>query len=123
LKKVTNPSNLAWKLLTSFKPKGPATKTEVALTAALIGSFAVTLIHKIKRRNKLFLLQPCHMSAALLLLNLLNPNKSAIIPNLLFNIYLHTQWGAIAALIFPDLRDHYLIGETTNFFAGKSSYH
>jgi hypothetical protein len=26
-------------------------------------------------------------------------------------------------LIFPDLRDHYLIGETTNFFAGKSSYH
>lgn len=59
------------------------------------------------------------MSAGLLLLLLTNPNKSSVTANLLFNIYLHTQWGAIAALIFPDLRDQYLIGETFNFFAGK----
>lgn len=65
------------------------------------------------------MLQPCHMSAGLLLLLLTNPNKSSITANLLFNIYLHTQWGAIAALIFPDLRDQYLIGETFNFFAGN----
>jgi hypothetical protein len=67
----------------------------------------------------MFMLQPCHMGAGLLLLTLCNPNKSSITTSLLFNIYLHTQWGGIAALLFPDLRDHELVGETFNFFAGK----
>lgn len=117
LRKVLNPSSLTWKLLSNFKPIGPATRAEKILVASLLGTFSLTVAHKIIRRNKLFMLQPCHMSAGLLLLLLTNPNKSSITANLLFNIYLHTQWGAIAALIFPDLRDQYLIGETFNFFA------
>ncbi|KAI8365163.1 TMEM164 family-domain-containing protein [Blakeslea trispora] len=117
LQKVCQPSGQPWYLLTHFKPTGRASWTEKLLMASLFGSFSVTLIHKIVRKNKLFMLQPCHMSAGLLLITMGNPNKSSIITNLLFNIYLHTQWGAIAALVFPDLRDHYLIGETFNFFA------
>lgn len=92
--------------------------TEKILFASLLGSFGLTAVHKVLRKNKLFMLQPCHMSAALLLITLANPNKSSIVTNLLFNIYLYTQWGAIGALAFPDLRDHYLVGETFNFFAG-----
>ncbi|KAI8980509.1 TMEM164 family-domain-containing protein [Pilobolus umbonatus] len=117
LSKIIDGSSSTWKLLNSFKPIGKPTRTESLLIATLAGSFTLTLIHKIARKNKLFMLQPCHMSAGLLLLTLCNPNKSNVAANLFFNIYLHTQWGAIAALIFPDLRDHYLIGETFNFFA------
>lgn len=109
---------MVYHLLSNFEPIGPATKTEKILFASLLGSFSLTLAHKIIRKNKLFMLQPCHMSAGLLLLIMADPNKSSVVTNLLFNIYLHTQWGAIAALIFPDLRDQYLIGETFNFFAG-----
>lgn len=48
------------------------------------------------------------------------PTKSSqFIPQLLFNIYLHTFWGAILALVFPDLRDHDMLGEVFNFFLGK----
>lgn len=47
------------------------------------------------------------------------PNdKNQFIPQLLFNIYLHTLWGAILALVFPDLRDHDMLGEVFNFFLG-----
>lgn len=48
------------------------------------------------------------------------PNhKYPLIPRLLFNIYLHTLWGTILALIWPDLRDHEMLGEVFNFFMGK----
>ncbi|CAO0801570.1 unnamed protein product [Mucor circinelloides] len=117
IKKILDPASLTFQLLKNFKPVGPATRTEKLLIASLVGTFTVTLAHKVIRKNKLFMLQPCHMSAGLLLMTLCNPNKSSMVTNLLFNVYLHTQWGAIAALIFPDLRDHYLVGETTNFFA------
>lgn len=119
LSKILDPSSMTWRILSTFKPIGPATQTERLLTLALFGSLSLTFIHKTIRKNKMFMLQPCHMGAGLLLLTLCNPNKSSIITNLLFNIYLHTQWGGIAALIFPDLRDHYLLGETFNFFAGR----
>ncbi|GAA5803644.1 hypothetical protein HPULCUR_009127 [Helicostylum pulchrum] len=117
LTKILDPSSTTWQALSSFKPVGPATVTEKLLIASLLGSFGLTAVHKVLRKNKLFMLQPCHMSAALLLITLANPNKSSIVTNLLFNIYLYTQWGAIGALAFPDLRDHYLVGETFNFFA------
>ncbi|CEI91885.1 hypothetical protein RMCBS344292_06162 [Rhizopus microsporus] len=117
LSKILDPSSMTWRILSTFKPIGPATQTERLLTLALFGSLSLTFIHKTIRKNKMFMLQPCHMGAGLLLLTLCNPNKSSIITNLLFNIYLHTQWGGIAALMFPDLRDHYLVGETFNFFA------
>jgi hypothetical protein len=48
------------------------------------------------------------------------PNDmSQFTPQLLFNIYLHTLWGSILALVFPDLRDHDMLGEVFNFFIGK----
>lgn len=48
------------------------------------------------------------------------PTKSSqFVPQLLFNIYLHTFWGAILALVFPDLRDHDMLGEVFNFFLGN----
>ncbi|KAG1442307.1 hypothetical protein G6F56_011118 [Rhizopus delemar] len=115
--RVFDPASSTWHRLSTFKPLGPATPAEYLLTFSLFSSFSLTLYHKIIRRNKMFMLQPCHMGAGLLLLTLCNPNKSAIATNLLFNIYLHTQWGGIAALMFPDLRDHELFGETFNFFA------
>lgn len=46
-------------------------------------------------------------------------NRTQFIPQLLFNIYLHTLWGAVLALIFPDLRDHDMLGEVFNFILGK----
>jgi hypothetical protein len=46
-------------------------------------------------------------------------NKNQMVPQLLFNIYLHTLWGAALALVFPDLRDHDMLGEVFNFFLGK----
>jgi hypothetical protein len=105
--------------LFNFSPNNKHSLIERTLFTTLAISLTTTLVHKIIRRTVLFMLQPCHMSAMLLLLIMAWPNRSSPIPNVLFNIYLHTFWGTIAALLFPDLRDHYLIGETVNFFAGK----
>ncbi|CAO3686930.1 unnamed protein product [Umbelopsis ramanniana] len=105
------------KLLFNFAPTRKASLVERTLFAALVISLATTYIHKLIRGTTLFMLQPCHMSAILLILVMSWPDKSSPIPHVLFNIYLHTYWGTIAALLFPDLRDHYLIGETFNFFA------
>jgi hypothetical protein len=59
------------------------------------------------------------MSGVLLLFTLAYPDKKSPVPHVFFNMYLHLQWGALAALAFPDLRGHSMIGETFNFFAGK----
>jgi hypothetical protein len=47
-------------------------------------------------------------------------DKDQMVPQLLFNIYLHTLWGAVLALVFPDLRDHDMLGEVFNFFLGNN---
>jgi hypothetical protein len=107
------------KLLFNFVPSKNHSLIERTLFTALALSLATTVAHKLIRRTMLFMLQPCHMSAMLLLVVMAWPKKSSPIPNILFNIYLHTLWGTIAALLFPDLRDHYLLGETFNFFAGE----
>ncbi|KAH8554764.1 TMEM164 family-domain-containing protein [Umbelopsis sp. PMI_123] len=105
------------KLLFNFASTRKQGLVERTLFTALAVSLATTYIHKVIRGTVLFMLQPCHMSAMLLLLVMSWPDKSSPIPHVLFNIYLHTFWGTIAALLFPDLRDHYLLGETFNFFA------
>ncbi|KAI9277571.1 transmembrane protein [Sporodiniella umbellata] len=117
LAKVLDPGSATWNMLITFRPATAPTGVEHLLALGVFSSFSLTLYHKIVRKNKMFMLQPCHMGAGLLLFTLCNPNKSSIAMNLLFNIYLHTQWGGIAALLFPDLRDHELFGETFNFFA------
>ncbi|ORZ01440.1 transmembrane protein [Syncephalastrum racemosum] len=113
--KTFNPTTLNYKLLTTFVPPFKASMAEKALLASLTASLGVTLTHKLVRGNQLFMLQPCHMSALLLIFCMANPQLT--VSHVLFNIYLHTQWGALAALLFPDLRGHDLFLETFNFFA------
>ncbi|KAG1174618.1 hypothetical protein G6F70_007328 [Rhizopus microsporus] len=116
-RRLLRPGSRHYKLITEFEPPQKASITEKGMTLALASSLTLTLIHKIIRNRVWFMLQPCHMSGFLLVLSLLYPNKRSPLPHILFNIYLHLQWGALAALAFPDLREHYLIGETFNFFA------
>lgn len=120
LRRLLRPGTENYKLLTEFQPAQKASLTERGLTLALICSLLLTLTHKIIRRRVWFMMQPCHMSGLLLLATLVYPNQRSLIPHVFFNIYLHLQWGALAALAFPDLREHTLIGETFNFFAGKT---
>ncbi|KAI8339725.1 TMEM164 family-domain-containing protein [Chlamydoabsidia padenii] len=103
-------------LLTHFIPTTKATWTERGLLVSLIASWSLTLTHKILRKNILFMLQPCHVNCLLLIFTMI-ARKSSALPNIIFNVYLHTQWGGLAALVFPDLRDHHYLGETFNFFA------
>lgn len=118
-RRLLRPGTKNYKLLTQFEPPCRASLSERGMTLALICSLLLTLTHKIIRKRVWFMLQPCHMSGCLLIFTLVHPNKRSPIPHILFNIYLHLQWGALAALAFPDIRDHILIGETFNFFAGK----
>ncbi|KAI9305358.1 TMEM164 family-domain-containing protein [Cunninghamella echinulata] len=115
--KALGPNTWNRYLLNNFIPPNKSTLMEKAVLTSLIGSLGLTLTHKILRKNVLFMLQPCHMSAALLIFTMTYPNKQSPLPHILFNIYLYTQWGGIAALLFPDLRDHKYLGETFNFFA------
>ncbi|KAI9252875.1 TMEM164 family-domain-containing protein [Phascolomyces articulosus] len=113
--RALGPDTLNFKLLTSFIPTTPASWTEKLLLGSLIGSLGLTLTHKLIRGTGLFMLQPCHMGALLLISVMSAPEK--LVSKILFNIYLHTQWGGYAALAFPDLRGHDLFLETFNFFA------
>ncbi|KAI9487687.1 MAG: TMEM164 family-domain-containing protein [Benjaminiella poitrasii] len=116
-RRLLRPGTETYKRLTQFRPPCRASLSERGMTLALICSLLLTLTHKIIRNRVWFMLQPCHMSGVLLLFTLVYPNKSSPIPHVFFNIYLHLQWGALAALAFPDLREHSMIGETFNFFA------
>ncbi|GAB5589016.1 hypothetical protein Unana1_03916 [Umbelopsis nana] len=110
------PHTRAFKLLTTFQPPYPPSPTEITILVLLCMSLLVTVMHKVASNTTLFLLQPCHVSAALLIAVMVWPDKRSPLPHLLFNVYLHTAWGGIAALLFPDLRDHEMLGEVTNFF-------
>ncbi|ORZ17627.1 transmembrane protein [Absidia repens] len=110
------PGTLNRYLLTHFVPTTKANWSEKLMLSSLIASYGVTLTHKIWRRNVLFMLQPCHVNCLLLIFTMM-ARKTSALPHILFNIYLHTQWGGVAALLFPDLRDHKYLGETFNFFA------
>ncbi|KAI9340974.1 transmembrane protein [Pilaira anomala] len=104
-------------LLTGNRDRATRPLFETICLLMMIASYVVTVTHKVYSRTEFFLLQPCHVSALILILMMAWPTKSSqFIPQLLFNIYLHTFWGAILALVFPDLRDHDMLGEVFNFF-------
>ncbi|KAI9265344.1 TMEM164 family-domain-containing protein [Helicostylum pulchrum] len=104
-------------LLTENKIRPSRSTFELMCLVTVIASFVVTVIHKVYSKTELFLLQPCHVSAVILIMVMAWPTKfNQFAPQLLFNIYLHTLWGAILALVFPDLRDHDMLGEVFNFF-------
>ncbi|KAI8341375.1 hypothetical protein BC941DRAFT_205959 [Chlamydoabsidia padenii] len=101
----------AYRLMKSTHKVPKATVMERIFVALLIGSFGITCAHK----------TPCHASALLLIIVMLWPFKqNPLIPRLLLNTYYYTLWGAILALIFPDLRDHDMLGEVFNFFLEHS---
>ncbi|KAI8878436.1 hypothetical protein K501DRAFT_195862 [Backusella circina FSU 941] len=107
-----------YKLLTQDMKNRPAKSwLELLCLITMTASYAVTVIHKYITSTEFFLLQPCHASALLLVMVMAWPDKAnPFIPQLLFNIYIHTLWGSVLALVFPDLRDHEIIGEIFNFF-------
>ncbi|ORX46030.1 hypothetical protein DM01DRAFT_1294016, partial [Hesseltinella vesiculosa] len=115
------PSTANHRLLTSVHPIPQATWIERLLLATLMFSFGVTCVHKAVTDTLLFLLQPCHISAFLLIVVMVWPfDSQPWVPRLLLNIYYYTLWGAILALIFPDLRDHDMFLEVFNFFLEHS---
>ncbi|RUP43968.1 hypothetical protein BC936DRAFT_150132 [Jimgerdemannia flammicorona] len=118
--KIFQEGNPHSKLLTTFSPPRPPSTTERILVGTLVVSLLVTTVHKIIRGTSIYLLQPCHMSALILIIAMSWPSKASPVPHLLLNIYLHTAWCGLSALAFPDLRDHYLVGETFNFFFGET---
>ena len=72
----------------------------------LLGITMVAItIHKARKEMLIFLLQPCHMNAfALLALFLMDIKNYAT--HFAFNVILHLNWGAVLALVTPDLRDY-----------------
>ncbi|OAD73051.1 hypothetical protein PHYBLDRAFT_169308 [Phycomyces blakesleeanus NRRL 1555(-)] len=102
-------------LLLAFDPPKETSLEEKISLGILIGSWTMTFVQRWIKSDLLHLLLPCFMSQILLIIVILYPNKRSVIPTMLFNIYLYTQWGGLAALLFPDLRDHILPGETINF--------
>ncbi|KAJ1501369.1 hypothetical protein HMI54_010035 [Coelomomyces lativittatus] len=90
-------------------------RLDILFLILLCSSLSLVVIYKLYRKTTIFLLQPCHVSmASLILLLLYNPKKEA--PHIGFNIYLHTIWGTILALLVPDLRDCDLFFERYNFW-------
>ncbi|KAI8640938.1 transmembrane protein [Parasitella parasitica] len=112
---VKNTQNFSMLKTVKNRPSRPALETLCLIL--VIASYAVTVIHKSVTGTKYFLLQPCHASAVILIVIMAWPNDMPqFVPQLLFNIYLHTLWGSVLALVFPDLRDHDMLGEVFNFF-------
>ncbi|ORY93119.1 transmembrane protein [Syncephalastrum racemosum] len=116
--RLFHPTTKAYQLLAdTTTPVPPQSWLERILLLTMIASFSITAIHKVLTGTLLFLLQPCHASAVLLIVVMCWPARVyPFIPRLLFNVYLYTLWGAVLALVFPDLRDHDMFGEIFNFF-------
>ncbi|KAI7889304.1 TMEM164 family-domain-containing protein [Mucor mucedo] len=110
-------NRINYNLLVENKARPLRSWFENICLVTMVASYVVTVIHKAHTGTEFFLLQPCHVSAVILIVIMAWPNgMSQFTPQLLFNIYLHTLWGSILALVFPDLRDHDMLGEVFNFF-------
>ncbi|KAF9433328.1 hypothetical protein BGZ76_009601 [Entomortierella beljakovae] len=98
-----------------YVPPGGKSKIEIAVMATVAVSLVVTAIHKYSRGGLIYLLQPCHMSAMLLIIILSGPKEKKW-PHILLNIYFHIMWGTMLAILAPDLRDYNLFLEIENFY-------
>lgn len=83
--------------------------------AALFFSLGLTVLYKYIRGGGLFLLQPCHVSATMLICVLWGDPTQAW-PHIVFNLALSIMWGSWMAVLFPDLRDYKLFFEVENFW-------
>ncbi|KAG0321506.1 hypothetical protein BGZ99_003889 [Dissophora globulifera] len=102
-------------LFKAYVPPVKRSKIEISVMITLAASLLITVYQKWTRGGLLFLLQPCHMSAMLLITILAGP-KDKKWPHVLLNIYFHIMWGTMLALLSPDLRDYNMFFEVENFF-------
>ena len=105
------------KALKSFKPRSSLSLGEVLALFATLSSVSLRAIHLYNRgpANVIFLLQPCHLYAFTLCTLPLLPQRS-FLPHFLFNVMIYILWGAMLAVIFPDLRDYAQLFELENFW-------
>ncbi|KAF9358877.1 hypothetical protein BGX34_008682 [Mortierella sp. NVP85] len=101
----------------AYVPPSKKSKIEITVLILLAASLLTTVCQKYVRGGMLYLLQPCHMSALMLITVLAGP-KDRKWPHILLNIYFHIMWGTMLALLSPDLRDYSLVFEVENFYIG-----
>ncbi|KAG0379449.1 hypothetical protein BGX24_000335 [Mortierella sp. AD032] len=114
-KRALYPGSPISKLFTAYVPPAKKSKIEISVMVILTSSLLITVYQKWARGGLLYLMQPCHMSAMLLISILAGP-KDKKWPHILLNIYFHIMWGTMLALLSPDLRDYDLFFEVENFF-------
>ncbi|KAF9908280.1 hypothetical protein EC991_009924 [Linnemannia zychae] len=114
-KRALYPGSPISKLFAAYVPPAKKSKIEISVMVVLTASLLITVYQKWARGGLLYLLQPCHMSAMLLITILAGP-KDKKWPHILLNIYFHIMWGTMLALLSPDLRDYDLFFEVENFF-------
>ncbi|ORZ37837.1 transmembrane protein [Catenaria anguillulae PL171] len=90
-------------------------RLDVLMALVLTASLSLVTFHKYNSGNLNFLLQPCHVSMVTLIVMLLWDQRSSV-PHVIFNIYLHTVWGTLLAILSPDLRDAKQFLERDNFW-------
>ncbi|KAK3808940.1 MAG: transmembrane protein [Linnemannia elongata] len=114
-KRALFPGSPISKLFAAYVPPAKKSKIEISVMVILTASLLITVYQKWARGGLLYLLQPCHMSAMLLISILAGPKEKKW-PHLFLNIYFHIMWGTMLALLSPDLRDYDLFFEVENFF-------
>ncbi|KAK3845424.1 MAG: transmembrane protein [Linnemannia gamsii] len=114
-KRALYPGSPISKLFMAYVPPAKKSKIEISVMVILTSSLLITVYQKWARGGLLYLMQPCHMSAMLLISILAGP-KDKKWPHILLNIYFHIMWGTMLALLSPDLRDYDLFFEVENFF-------
>ncbi|KAG0014115.1 hypothetical protein BGZ80_010643, partial [Entomortierella chlamydospora] len=75
-----------------YVPPAKKSKIEISVVVTLLATLLITMVHKYMRGGLIYMLQPCHMSALLLIIILLGP-KDKQWPHILLNIYFHIMWG------------------------------
>ncbi|KAK5821630.1 TMEM164 family-domain-containing protein [Linnemannia elongata] len=114
-KRALYPGSPISKLFAAYTPPAKKSKIEISVMVILAASLLTTVYQKWARGGLLYLLQPCHMSAMLLISILAGPKEKKW-PHIFLNIYFHIMWGTMLALLSPDLRDYDLFFEVENFF-------
>ncbi|KAI9183080.1 hypothetical protein H9P43_003997 [Blastocladiella emersonii ATCC 22665] len=90
-------------------------KLDMTIVAILVASLSLVTYHKSNSGSLNFMLQPCHVSMLTLIVMLLWDQRSSV-PHVMYNIYLHTMWGTLLAILSPDLRDAKQPLEAENFW-------
>jgi hypothetical protein len=91
------------KILQMYKKAQPSTVIEKTILGCSIVSLVFIFMSKfIVRQEKLGIFQPCHMNLMLMMLVVILSKKRSI-THIVFNYLVHSLYGTILALLFPDL--------------------